>query len=710
MGNESSQLKGLQIDKKSIEVTDFWSLYSGTIPNGEHSTHIAIFQAEPVVAGQLWTTKSPLERATKNLMIYRHPSILRFITAWEKGSMRFLATEPCRPLSLAVSSQTDIQVCLGLRNILCSLIFLIERANVRHLNVCLASVYVTPNGAWRLNGFEHLWPTKEVNATLLERSKSYRYKAAVDPNETKREQIDGLEQYSFAVLCEEVLKHPKATSTIPNVAEFRQYCVEHLCHPSVTMRPKLSAVLLHPYFNHEFVLIHSYLTELPLKTPLEKQTFFTSLIDRLRDFDEENVAIQLTDLMLSRMVVLDDTAKLCAIPFVLKPRTDADAASSTPPPLFSIHIFTKYIIPKVQQLFLVRDSQIRLILLEYFPHYVQYFPSKDQLIDDILPQLLLGIREGNNETIVAMTLRALADLIPILGSAVVIGRNRGRLFADGRPNGTHDKSSASSATASWASAPRSITPLINAVAASDDLNGSPMRDAVDISDSYVSVLNSQNASQHLMPERLSPDGGEDVQTASEQPDIEDDGWSDWETDAADNPEAGTAIFDNDAEIVATDETDPTSTLPKSVKLSQPTTSHANHTAALGPQSSDISNTFIKDVKELDIRTTKAPILSEIDDFLKDMEPVIAPSSSNGILMNGDEKVENLQRISSNLMATKAIHVDQTRFAIKQMTEDDDALADSDAWGHDDNDWDVEDWMWINLSYVFVWDKEWCKYI
>lgn len=682
MGNETSQLKGLQIDKKSIEVTDFWSLYSGVVPNGDQSTSISVFQAEPVITGQLWTAKSPLERATRNLKIHRHPSILRFITSWEKGSLRFLATEPCRPLSLAASTQTDIQICLGLRSILCSLIFLLERAQVRHLNICIASIYVTETGAWRLNGFEQLWPAKEVNATLLERSQPFRYTPAIDPKETKRECTDGIEQYAFGMLCEEILRHQKSSSAIPNVTEFRAYCAEHLRHTNVQMRPKLSAVLLHPYFNHEFVLIHSFLAELPLKSQLEKQTFFTSLIDRLREFDEEIVAIQLTELILSRMVVLNDTAKLCVIPFILKARTDEDGLS-IPAPLFSADVFTKYIIPKIQQLFLVRDSQIRLILLEYFSHYVHLFPNKERIIDHILPQLLLGIKD-TNENLVASTLRCLADLIPILGSAVVIGRNRGRLFADGRPNGTQEKPISATAN-SWASVPRSITPVMNAAAASDGLlSHSPMRDAVDISDSYVSVANSHDANQILMPERLSPDGGEDVQTASEQPDIDDDGWSDWEAEAVDN--AGDTPNDgiepapiDDSVLVAASSEEKTNQSGSSINV--------NHTS----RATDISTTFIKDIKQMDIKPTKAAALTEIDDIFKDMEPVIAPSRAHMMLVNDDVADVNgsfptnhlsNENANSSQSATNTIQVDHSRFAIKPMA-DEEAVAD--AWG--DSDWD-----------------------
>lgn len=47
-------------------------------------------------------------------------------------------------------------------------------------------------------------------------------------------------------------------------------------------------------------------------------------------------------------------------------------------------------------------------------------------------QLLVGIKD-TNEQLVSVTLRALADLIPVLGAAVVIGGKRAKLFTDGRP-------------------------------------------------------------------------------------------------------------------------------------------------------------------------------------------------------------------------------------------------------------------------------------
>lgn len=369
MGNDQSTVKGLEIDKKAIESGDFWSIYNGELHN-EHqpTTPITIFQGEQVVKGQLWSNKSPLERATRNFKLYRHPTILRFITSFEKGSVHYLATERCKPLPMVLATQNDTQICLGkvvlffespipplsnpncnqwpfagLRNVLMALIFLVERASMTHLNVCIQSIYVTASGSWRLGGFEHLWSKKEVNQTLLERSQPYRYINTLDKDETKRDSCVGIEAFAFGVLCEEILNNRKKcnNTTIPNVMEFRKYCVEQLRNGDAACRPSLTDILQHSYFNQDFILIHSFLTELPLKNQIQKEAFFTNLVDRLRQFDETVIGTELIELILSRMVLLDETAKLCVLPFVLQPRNDCEPTSTPITPIFSPEAFTK---------------------------------------------------------------------------------------------------------------------------------------------------------------------------------------------------------------------------------------------------------------------------------------------------------------------------------------------------------------------------------
>lgn len=685
MGNDQSHIKGikgLEVDKKAIDSTEFWSIYNGELKNeNSPTTLITIFQGEQVVKGQLWTNKSPLERATRNFMLYRHPSILRFITSWEKGSVHYLATERCKTLSMVLATQNDTQICLGLRNILCALIFLVEKANMCHLNVCTSSVYVNSSGSWRLGGFEHLWSKKEVNQTLLERSQPYRYINALDKDETKRDSIYAIESFAFGVLCEEILSNRKSSSTIPNVAEFRKYCVEHLRNANAKSRPNLSTILQHSYFNQDFVLIHSFLSELPLKNQMEKQTFFTSLIDRLREFDENVIGTELIDLILSRMVLLDETAKLCVLPFVMQPRNDCESNSTAITPIFSPETFTKYVASKIKQLFLVRDVPIRLILLEYFAAYMDYFESREDLTKQILPQLLLGIKDTNDQ-LVAATLRCLADLIPILGSSVVIGSNRSRIFSDGKPYGLLEKMDLAPSV-KWAEV-RSITPVMNGagISGTDIVSSSPLPTDTggDVSDSFVSIVNSpvtivNGIEKDAMPERLSPDGaavGEDLQLANEQVDVDEDGWSDWETDQQSND-----VDDNTEHENTNDTSNANPSYQRNISVS------SSNSIATNPN----NESFIKDVKDIEIKPINIQLNNEIDDFFKDMEPVIEMPNSTLALLNSLTSTD--KPLHDDIKKNDVEHetkIDQNRFAVTVNLNDDETFDDA-AWGNEASDWE-----------------------
>lgn len=81
----------------------------------------------------------------------------------------------------------------------------------------------------------------------------------------------------------------------------------------------LQELLENPFFNHDFIMIHSFLTELPLKSVKEKDDFFQGLISKLKQYNEEVVASQLGSLLLSRLVLLNKAAQTALLPYVLKP-------------------------------------------------------------------------------------------------------------------------------------------------------------------------------------------------------------------------------------------------------------------------------------------------------------------------------------------------------------------------------------------------------
>lgn len=60
-----------------------------------------------------------------------------------------------------------------------------------------------------------------------------------------------------------------------NLSEFREFCKKNLQNPDACLRSRLLNVLQHSFFTHEFIRIHAFLEELPLKTDIEREEFFT---------------------------------------------------------------------------------------------------------------------------------------------------------------------------------------------------------------------------------------------------------------------------------------------------------------------------------------------------------------------------------------------------------------------------------------------------
>lgn len=85
-------------------------------------------------------------------------------------------------------------------------------------------------------------------------------------------------------------------------------------------RPSFATILKHEFFTHNFIVIYSFLTELPLKSESVKEEFFSTVAAKLRTFPEEIVARQLGELLLSRLVLLDYTAQNLLLPFILVPK------------------------------------------------------------------------------------------------------------------------------------------------------------------------------------------------------------------------------------------------------------------------------------------------------------------------------------------------------------------------------------------------------
>ena len=146
-------------------------------------------------------------------------------------------------------------------------------------------------------------------------------------------------------------------------------------------------ILSHPFFSSNiFVEIENFLSHLAIKKEEDKSTFFASLTSKLQEnIPEKLIAKQLTPLLLSRMVLLDPNANQYFLPHFLGAKPDDDDGDNS---ILSPSLFQEYVIPMLTNIFHVRDTQIRLVLLKFLPKYIQMF-STNQL-EDLLPLILLG--------------------------------------------------------------------------------------------------------------------------------------------------------------------------------------------------------------------------------------------------------------------------------------------------------------------------------
>lgn len=589
-----------------------------------------------------YTLERPLSRATRNLKIYRHPySILKFLASTND---RTLVTEILiGSLEKHLKNQNEIQTCLGLKNILNALIFLVETANVRHLNVGTESIFITENSTWKLAGAEHLFKNSDITKDFLQKSresKKCRNLQYIDPAESDG---TGLEQYAFATLCETVIKKD---SKIPFAQDFLNYCQSHLKHKNPSMRPLLSAVQLHNFFNHDFIQIHSFLSELALKTQPVKHEFFKTLNEKLKQFDENIIGSQLSELLLSRLVLLESSAQHYFLPFLLKPQNLEDDDNETPPDdfIFTTQAFVKFIVPKLKQVFRVLDVQIRLTLLENFHLYVNAF-TKEELIDEILPHLLLGIKD-TNDLLVTKTLLCLAELIPILGANLVIGKNRRKLFADGRPQQTE-------IFANDQNMPRSITPINSSI---DILSSSPV-DHVDLSDHSLrdsskrliltNGLNRTASDDNVQPDinvsNATPENDEDDLTDNE---VE---WN-WDQD-------GKEVLDSEPVTIIEQKVDDIQLSPVPKVIETPA-------MAVRPKIAD-------NIDDLDIKNKKLTKLQDqAEDFFSDFDMTPTFKSSVVTLSQQIDEVKETQS-----------QVDSSSRLQMSLVEN---LENNDGWGDDDN--------------------------